>query len=79
MDKSLKVSLQVSLLIHVFILASFPIRERKVVSIPLNIDLIKIKPIIPKKEPEAKKDDFAKKQEKIAPFGQSFVRCIEKM
>lgn len=64
MDRSFKISLHVSIIFHALILLTFTAKKRQVVSIPLNIDLIRVKPAVQKKEPAVPKDDFAKKRKK---------------
>ena len=62
MEKSFARAVQVSIAIHLFILASFSAGKKTVVSIPFNIEFIRIKPSEPERLPEVKKEDFAKKK-----------------
>jgi len=63
MEKSLKYSLNISILAHLLILAGIPARQKKVVSIPLHVELMRIRPVV-QQEPVKPRDEGIKQPKK---------------
>ncbi|MFH1283957.1 MAG: TonB family protein [bacterium] len=63
MDKTFKISLQISIAFHALLLISFSVKQTKIIKVPLYVDLVRYEPKVEKKE-KKKKEDVALKEVK---------------